>query len=149
MADSDISQAEVDALLAMEKHRTDEERHDFPSPGEKLMLPLVSADGREKFILDIGRGRIDFGKCVYQNRARQTLILVRIDLGGPPHRNPDDEEIPCHHIHPYREGYGVKWARALPRERFRDPTNLWRTLEDMLVFCNITLPPIIERGLFT
>jgi hypothetical protein len=149
MPDFDLTQAEADALLAMEKHRTDEEHHDFPSTGEKIMLPLVSADRREKFILDISRGRIDFAKCTYQNRARQTLILVRIDLGGPPHRNPDEEEIPCPHIHTYREGYGVKWAQELPKDKFRNPNDLWRTLDDLFVFCNITQPPFIERGLFT
>jgi hypothetical protein len=31
---------------------------------------------------------------------------MRLDLDGPPHRNPDDQEIPCPHLHIYRAGYG-------------------------------------------
>lgn len=48
---------------------------------------------RENFLLDIRRGKIDLLKATNQNRARQTIVLVRLDLGGAPHRNPDGEEI--------------------------------------------------------
>lgn len=77
------------------------------------------------------------------------MVLVRLDLGGAPHRNPDDEEIPAPHLHVYREGYGHKWAIPVPPDRFRSPDDVWVTLEDFLRFCNVTRPPQIERGLFT
>ena len=84
-----------------------------------------------------------------QNRGRQVIVLVRLDLGGPPHRNPDGEEIPTPHLHVYRAGYGDKWAVAVPSASFRAVGDLWTTLEDFMQFCNITEPPHIERGLFT
>jgi hypothetical protein len=36
------------------------------------------------------------------------VVLVRLDLGGAPHRNPFDEEIGVPHLHLYREGFGDK-----------------------------------------
>jgi len=149
MADINLTQAEADALIAMEKHRATEDRSDFPMGGQSLVLPLQSSDKREQFLLDLSRGRIDLLKIKMQKRGRQVVVLVRLDLGGAPHRNPDDEEIPTPHLHVYREGYGDKWAVPVPVDRFRVTGDVWATLEDFLRFCNITQPPHIERGLFT
>ncbi|MEK6301138.1 MAG: hypothetical protein AABO41_10485 [Acidobacteriota bacterium] len=149
MADMNLTQAEADALIAMEKHRVNEDRADFPMGGQSLVLSLQSPDKREHFLLDLSRGRIDLLKVKMQNRARQVVVLVRLDLGGAPHRNPDDEEIPAPHLHVYREGYGDKWAIPVPADRFTATTDLWTTLEEFMRFCNITHPPRIERGLFT
>jgi hypothetical protein len=118
MADLEISQAEADALIAMEKHRADTKESFFPEEGGRLAIALTSTDKRENFMLDITRARIKLTKATYQNRARQAIILMRLDLDGPPHRNPDDQEIPCPHLHVYREGYGDKWAMPAPIERF-------------------------------
>jgi uncharacterized protein DUF6978 len=149
MADMNLTQAEADALIAMEKHRVNEDRNDFPMGGQSLVLSLQSPDKREHFLLDLSRGRIDLLKVKMQNRARQVVVLVRLDLGGAPHRNPDDEEIPAPHLHVYREGYGDKWAIPVPADRFTPTADLWTTLEEFMRFCNITHPPRIERGLFT
>lgn len=149
MADMNLTQAEADALIAMEKHRVTEDRSDFPMDGQSLVLPLRSVDKREQFMLDLSRGRIDLLKVKMQNRGRQVVVLVRLDLGGAPHRNPNDVEVPAPHLHVYREGYGDKWAVPVPPDRFRDVGDAWATLEDFLRFCNITQPPHIERGLFT
>lgn len=149
MADSNLTQAEADALIALEKHRVNEDRRDFPMGGQSLVLPLQSSDKREQFLLDLSRGRIDLLKVKMQNRGRQVVVLIRLDLGGAPHRNPDDEEIPAPHLHVYREGYGDKWAIPVPADRFTATTDLWTTLEEFMRFCSITQPPHIERGLFT
>lgn len=149
MADMNLTQAEADALLAVHKHRVNEDRSDFPMAGQSLILPLQSHDKREHFLLDLSRGRLDLLKVKMQNRARQIVVLVRLDLGGAPHRNPDDEEIPAPHLHVYREGYGDKWAIPVPANRFTATADLWRTLEEFMQFCNITQSPHIERGLFT
>lgn len=58
MADIHLTQPEADALIAMEKHRLDDERHSYPMSGS-LIVPLQSSDKREQFLLDIRRGRID------------------------------------------------------------------------------------------
>ena len=148
MADVNLTQAEADALIAMEKHRVNSDRHDFPMGGAALVVPLQSPDKREQFLLDISRSRIDLLKGTYQNRARQVVVLVRLDFGGAPHRNPDDTEVPSPHLHVYREGFGDKWAIPAPTDKFGDTGDLWRTLGEFMRFCNITQPPNIERGLF-
>ena len=149
MAELNLTQAEADALIAMEKHRVNEDRSDFPMGGQSLALLLQSPDKREHFLLDMSRGRIDLVKVKMQNRGRQVVVLVRLDLGGAPHRNPDGEEIPAPHLHVYREGYGDKWAIPVPADRFTATADLWATLEEFMRFCNITQPPRIEWGLFT
>ena len=35
----------------------------------------------------------------YQNRARNVVVLLRLDFGGAPPRNPDGSELPCPHLH--------------------------------------------------
>jgi len=117
--------------------------------GGSICIPLIAADKREHFLLDISRSRIDLLKGKYQNRARQVVVLVRLDFGGAPHRNPDDEEIACPHLHVYREGYGDRWAVPIPMDSFPNVADLWQTLQDFMRYCNITQPPSIQRGLFT
>lgn len=149
MAEINLTQEEANVLIAMEKHRANEDRSDFPMRGQSLTLPLLSVDKREQFLLDLSRGRIDLQKVKMQNRGRQVVVLVRLDLGGAPHRNPDGEEISAPHLHLYREGFGDKWAVRLPLDRFWNAADVWMTFEDFLRFCNITQPPHVERGLFT
>lgn len=106
MAEIDLTQAEADALLAMEKLSESSDVREFPSPGERVEIPLVSVNKRERFILDLSLSALVMAKGTYQNRARQVIVLARLDFGGKPHRNPDDEEVPAPHLHLYREGYG-------------------------------------------
>ena len=149
MADLNLTQAEADALIAMAKHRADNTEWDYPDLGGGISVPLISADRREQFVLDVRRGRIDLAKGTYQNRGRQVVVLVRLDFGGAPHRNPDGAEIGSPHLHLYREGYGDKWALPVPGDRFADPGDPWRTLADFMRYCNVVEPPLIRRGLFT
>jgi len=142
----DMTQDEANQLLAMEKHRTNDDSHRFGSL--RLEIPLQSVDHREYFLLDIGRGRINLLKGTYQTRAKQTVILARLDFGGAAHRNPDGEEIPSPHLHIYREGFAYKWAQPLPAEHFTHPDDPWSLFEDFLRFCNVTKPPVFERELF-
>ena len=149
MPEIDLTQAQADALIKMEKNRISDRQYLFPMGGQSISVPLQSTDGREQFRLDISLGRIDIRKVKMQNRARQVVVLVRLDLGGPPHRNPDGEEIGTPHIHIFREGYGDKWAFLVPCDSFQELTDMWKTLNDFLQYCNVTRPPIILRGLFT
>jgi hypothetical protein len=47
MADIDITQAEADALIEMEKRRADDTAVLFPIPGTRLSVALTSLDKRE------------------------------------------------------------------------------------------------------
>ena len=148
MVEINLSQSEADALIAMEKIRVDEQSFDYPSFGGRVSVPLISRDKREKFVLDISKGRITLLKGTYQNRARQVVILVRLDFGGQPHRNPDGEEMSSPHLHIFKEGYGDKWAIPLPEDKFPNTSDMWQLLEEFMRFCKVTEPPRIERGLF-
>ena len=149
MAGTELTQAEAQALIDMEKRRVDETRYRTPHIVGKVEIPLVSADEAERFILDLNRRRIDLRKVTYQSRARVAVVLVRLDLGGGVHRNPDDAEIACPHLHVYREGCGTQWAVPVPPNRFRDLPDLWKSFEDFMAYCNITKPPRVEKGLFS
>jgi hypothetical protein len=149
MADINITQDEADKLTAMEKRRVDEREWLFPAPGERFAIALTSLDKREGFMLDVTRSQIKLTKCTYQNRARATIILLRLDLDGALHRKPDGEEIPCPHLHVYREGYGDRWAIPAPVARYPNPADLFSTFEAFMQQCNITGLPRIQKGLFS
>jgi len=145
MTDIELTQAEADELIAMRKLCSEERTWDMPDPGGKVSIPLVSEDTREPFTLDISRGRIDLRKGTYQNRVRKVFVLVRLDFGGQPHRNPDGQEVASPHLHLYREHYADKWAFELPPDDFSDVSDLLLTLDDFLRYCNIDPPQITGK----
>ena len=118
---------------------------DFPAAGAFLQLDVRSNDEREEFIIDVNRrGKIKLSKCTYQERYAIVEILLRLDIDGPPHENPDGTEVPCPHIHVYREGFGDKWAQPLP-SHFTHPTDLVVTLREFLKYCNVKDVPSIQK----
>ena len=143
--DINLTQQEAESLITMPKLRENEDQWQYPGLGGSISIPLVSNDKRERFILDISQGQINLSRGKYQNRARQTVVLVRLDFGGAPHRNPDGEEIDCPHLHVYKENFGDKWAIAAPKNKFTDTSDIWKTFEDFMKYCNIILPPHIQR----
>ncbi len=149
MADINLTQEEADKLMAMEKRPIDDKEWLFPGPGERIAISLTSLDKRENFMLDVTRAQIKLTKATYQNRARAAIILLRLDLDGPPHTNPDGVEIPCPHLHIYRESFGDKWAIPAPPERYGDTLDLFSIFEAFMLHCNITERPRIQKGLFS
>lgn len=148
MSDIFLTQQEADFLLfRVVKQRINDTEYDYPMMGGALSIPLLSEDKKNEFTLDISRGHIDILKGKYQTRGYRTIILARLDFGGSPHRNPDDTEISSPHLHLYREGYGSKWAIAVPTV-FSNLTDLWQTLDNFMDYCLIRLKPKIKRGLF-
>lgn len=155
-----LTQSEADALTAMPKKRADDESYSFPHSGQVLSVPIISDDGREPFLLDLYRGRIRLTKCTFQERYRKTIVLVRLDIDGRPHTNPEVSSVPvsylgphngqtiqCPHLHLYVEGFNDTWAIPVPIDRFPQTDDLYRTLDDFFCYCNIAEPPIIQRGL--
>lgn len=145
----ELSQAEADAMLALDKRAVSDEPVRFPDPGNKISVELESRKEKERFLLDINRSYVSLSKITYQTRGRVVVILARLDIDGPPHRNPDDTEVGRSHLHLYREGYGDKWAFAVPMELFRDLSKRWETLEDFMKFCGVSEPPQFDRSLFS
>lgn len=143
-----LTQQEADRLLKLDKYFLGDERFTFPLPGGRLCIPLHSIDRREDFTFDVSRGKISLAKNKFQTRARKAVVLARLDLGGAPHRNPDDEEIDCPHLHLYREGYGDRWAVPLPPE-FHGREDVLNIMETFLDYCRVIDKPTIDRGVFT
>jgi hypothetical protein len=149
MSDVNITQIEAEKLMTMDKCALDEKEWTFPVPGDRISIPLTSVDKRESFMLDVTRAQIKLTKVTYQNRARAAIILMRLDLDGPPHRNPDDAEISCPHLHIYREGYGDKWAIPAPPKTYANTADLLVTLDTFMRECKIIRPPTVLKGLFS
>jgi len=141
-----LSQERAEELLAMIKRLVESSRIDFPAAGAAKRLEAESEDGRESFLLDINRrGTIKLTKCTFQERYQTVEILLRLDIDGPTHENPDGEVVPCPHLHVYRGG-GDKWAVALPRD-FSDPPDLVQTFKEFLAYCKVRDIPDIQRAL--
>lgn len=143
-----LTQAEADALIAMEKRFSEGDAIAFPTAGETIQRMLVSTNRRERFVLDVHRASIKLTKCTCQTRGRTVVVLVRLDIDGRTHTNPDQTSVGPTHIHLYREGFGDKWAFQLPLDRFQSPGNLVQTLRELLDYCNVVDAPSIEGGLF-
>jgi hypothetical protein len=147
--DISLTQLEADELLAMEKHAVDPSAEwTYPHLGGSIAIPLESKDKREQFLLDISRGKIDLLRGKYQNRSRQIIVLARLDFGGRPHRNPDNEEIPCPHLHIYREHFALKWAVSLPQALQDRSRNLMDLLDAFMDYCTISTKPNVTAELF-
>ena len=133
----------------MEKHRVDEAAIPFPLNGKQRVLRLQSLDLRESFLLDLSRGRRKELRMKLQTRARTEIRLVRLDLGGRPHRNEDGTVVQPPHLHLYRQGFHDRWAIVPPSDKFSDLGDLQVTLNDFMRFCNIVRPPDIriQKGL--
>ncbi|NLJ24469.1 MAG: hypothetical protein GX354_03450 [Firmicutes bacterium] len=110
---------------------------DFPAEGQQRTLDLVSEDGKEQFVVDIYRGRINIAKCTYQKRYKREIPLLRLDVEAHPHTNPDGTVIGPNHLHIYMEGYGDKWAYELENEPFSDLRDLVTTLIEFLEKCRV------------
>jgi hypothetical protein len=141
------TQQEADALMRLEKHCDPAQTYDFPGLGGHLRIPMLSGDRRAEFTLDVQRGSIALGKNTYQTRTMTAVVLARLDIGGGPHRNPDGAEVPCPHVHTYREGYGDRWAHPLP-DGAGGASDYWGLLSWFMDICNVATRPNIARGLF-
>jgi hypothetical protein len=140
-----LTQTEAETLIRMKKTFINPATIKIPS-GTDQTHELVGEDKRELFLLDVWRGTIRLSKLKLQTRGRKIIVLVRLDIDGAPHDNPDGTKIRGNHIHLYREGFEDKWAYPINTAEFTDPTNILGTFRDFCRFCNITDgPPLQER----
>lgn len=141
-----LTQTEADTLIAMRKTFINPVTISLP-PGADESHELIGEDPRERFLLDLWRGTFQVSKLKYQTRARKVIVLVRLDINGAPHTNPDGTKLGGTHIHIYREGYEDKWAYPIEPEGFRDTSDIQQTFRDFCRYCNIEDPPPFQRGL--
>lgn len=155
-----ITQKDADLFFEMEKFPEEDKIYQFPSSGEKLMLPFISADKREKFSFDISRGMIKITKVSYQSRVRKAYILRRLDYDAASHLNPEVElvpfpflepyngkEIPSPHIHLYIEGFGDKWAVPADILMNIQGKDIYEIMIEFLKYCHVKQLPIITKPL--
>ena len=145
----ELTQSEATAFIAMDKIPANDKLIELPDFGGSISVLLKSQNGPEDFILDYRRNQIKFSKRTHQLRARKNIGLVRLDLNGPPHRNPDKQKIGSSHLHLYREGWGLKWAKQIPKKDFPHLDNTYKTLKDFLKYCHIIKEPNFNWGLFS
>jgi len=150
MSDINISQQEADELIKIEKNVTTNDIYIFPTQinSGKIDVPLVSIDEKEDFILSIKRKQLILEKRNHLLRVRKSIVLLRLDIDGPEHTNPNGEKIKGTHLHIYREGFADKWAYELPKETFSDLSDVYQTVVDFMDYCNINRKPNFQRDLF-
>lgn len=139
-----FTQKEADRLMATVKILKESAGAiQFPISGDALRLEATSEDGREAFHFDVNRrGQIKISKCTYQERV-SVEVLLRLDIDGPDHTNPDGDIVPCPHLHVFKEGYGDKWAFALP-VLLASKADLGDLLSAFLKYCNVQNIPDIQ-----
>ena len=145
-----LTQSDIDLLLNMIKQLKSNDKIVFPPFGTEIKLDVISTTTKDKFIIDISRkGYIKINRCTYQTRYQKSIILLRLDVNGPPHTNPDGEVIPCPHLHIYREGYESKWAFPLQDKiNVQNPDDLIEILIRFLEYNKISNIPEIEEQMF-
>jgi hypothetical protein len=134
-----LSQTEADALIKVRKLFVTAATVSLP-PGADETHALISVDNQERFLLDLWRGTIRLSKLKFQNRARKIVVLVRLDIDGSPHANPDGTKLGGTHIHLYREGYEDRWAYPLDSSEFPNTSDIRTSLDDFCGYCNIQPP---------
>lgn len=110
-------------------------------PGTDQTREMTGEDRREHFLLDIWRGTLRLSKVKHQTRGRKVVVLVRLDIDGAPHTNPDGTKLGGSHLHVYREGYEDKWAGEIDPADFANTSDMQTAFEDFCRYCNIEVPP--------
>ena len=154
-----LTQDEAESLIAIEKRFEDPVPFVYlPEPGDNLMIPLISIDGQESFLLDVRQGQLEES---FPDKWRLQLrygdeVLVRLETGGPAHHNPDNppnrrlsryagQKIPTPHIQIYVEGADRPWAFPPPDE-FAALGDIVVTWREFLGYCNIIETPTLIGG---
>ncbi len=141
-----LTQSDADSLITMKKAFVSSGTITM-SPGSDETYDLLGDDNREQFLLDLWRGTIRLSKVKYQLRGRKVIVLVRLDIDGAPHTNPDGGKLPCPHLHLYREGYEDKWAYPIDVKIFSDTSSMSQCFTDFCHYCNIGDIPTFQEAL--
>ena len=145
----DLPQGEADFLVQIPKIPVD--AHDVLAfrPGMNGEIDLKDTTAVELFRVIVERSRFNSRHAKYELLARRSIVLLRYEIEGPRHRNPDGGLVQCPHLHSYREGYDDAWAKAIVGE-FGDPDDLLESLHHFLRYCNVVQVPQVrvERSLF-
>jgi hypothetical protein len=139
-----LTQVEAQQLMEMTKRFVRPPAAIAIPPGADETYELAGPNDREKFLLDVWRGTLRLSKLKLQERARTIVVLVRLDVDGAPHTNPDGQRLSGTHVHLFKEGYDDRWAYPVDASRFTTLSDPGATFQDFCAFCNIESPPPIQ-----
>ena len=97
-----MTQSEADDLIEVLKElQSIDKIIQFPEPNIQIKLEAKSVlRDDDLFVFYTNRkGQYNLSKCSYIMRYKNIQNLIRIDLEGPPHDNPDGTVVECPHIH--------------------------------------------------
>lgn len=139
-----LTQAEADQFMQMVKHFVRPPATITIPPGADDTYELADSNDREKFLLDVWRGTLRLSKLKLQNRARAAVVLIRLDVDGAPHTNPDGTRLSGTHLHQFKEGYDDKWAYPADPRTFTRLGDPGKTFHDFCGLCKIESPPPVQ-----
>ena len=113
--------------------------------GINLIYLEFSTDLSRSFYMDLTRPPRNVQKLKLQLRASTMEILVRLNVSGAAHRNPDRTRLGGTHIHLYRQGEGDDWAYSLSPADFFNPAGPLTTFLEFCRYCHIDTVPLAGR----
>ena len=124
-----LQQEQADQLIRCLKEAT-RNKHFSWDEHTRYDEPFISVDvDGLKFILTLTRNPFEIK--LHLRTAKDNHPLCRIDA-NPYHINPDGEEMTAPHLHYYREGYGLSWAKEIDWYNANDPLGtLMRFLDEV------------------
>jgi len=144
-----LTDSEVQHLIRLPKRFTDIAQVIIPQSGEfEHRSDLAAIGGRDTFILDISRAAIRMTRCKSQTRYARNIILIRVDLDGSPHENPDGTDVGRSHVHIYRAGWDDKWAYPLSEYKgFASCSTLVELVRSFCRYCGVTSDIPYQEGI--
>jgi len=139
-----LTQAEAEQLIQMAKHFVNAPDSVSIPPGADDTYELSGSNEREKFLLDVWRGTLRLTKFKFQDRARTVVVLVRLDVDGAPHTNPDGQRLSGTHLHIFREGFDDRWAYPVDSTLFTLLSDPGKTFHEFCALCKIESPPPVQ-----
>lgn len=135
-----MTQAEAQRLIQLLKKLLQQGTIFLPKMGTSSQFELHSVfSDRDRFTIIFNRKtRIRADKYTLMLRYGKDKGLLRIDVGGPAHNNPDGTVVPCPHIHVQQRDTGLwdAWAIEIPVV-FNNVADRIETFQTFLQYCNV------------
>ena len=135
-----MTQAEARKMIEVLKKLLQNGTIAIPAMGSTASFDLRSVlSENDRFAIVFNRrSKISSDKYTLLLRYIGDEGLLRIDVGGPNHVNPDGTIVPCPHIHVRRKDTGAwdAWATDVP-SFFDNVTDRVETFGKFLQYCNV------------
>lgn len=135
-----MTQAEAQRLILILKRLLQQEPLFIPEAGNKTAFELHSVfSENDRFTIFFNRrNKINKNKYTLLLRYGKDKVLLRIDIGGSAHTNPDGTTIPCPHIHIQQNDTDRwdAWAMDIPA-MFGNVEDRVVTFRNFLQYCNV------------